>query len=52
MESLERLVTIPAGSADLEGMLHVPAQPLGVVVFAHGSGSSRFSPRNSHVAEA
>lgn len=52
MESLERLVTIPAGSADLEGMLHVPAQPLGVVVFAHGSGSSRFSPRNNHVAEA
>ena len=52
MESLERLVTIPAGSADVEGMLHIPAQPLGVVVFAHGSGSSRFSPRNNHVAEA
>jgi dienelactone hydrolase len=34
----------------LEGDLSVPPQPKGVVVFAHGSGSSRFSPRNRAVA--
>ncbi|WP_224363603.1 dienelactone hydrolase family protein [Hyalangium versicolor] len=34
----------------LEGSLTVPEQALGVVLFAHGSGSSRFSPRNRHVA--
>jgi dienelactone hydrolase len=36
----------------LGGTLRVPAAPLGIVVFAHGSGSSRFSPRNNAVAEA
>ncbi|MDX6751665.1 alpha/beta family hydrolase [Geminicoccaceae bacterium 1502E] len=35
----------------LEGMLALPPQPAGVVLFAHGSGSSRLSPRNRHVAE-
>jgi len=34
----------------LPGTLILPAQPLGVVAFAHGSGSSRFSPRNRQVA--
>jgi putative phosphoribosyl transferase len=34
----------------LEGTLHVPESALGVVLFAHGSGSSRFSPRNRYVA--
>ena len=34
-----------------EGMLNVPASPIGLVIFAHGSGSSRFSPRNLHVAK-
>jgi putative phosphoribosyl transferase len=34
----------------LEGTLVLPAEARGVVVFAHGSGSSRFSPRNRHVA--
>jgi putative phosphoribosyl transferase len=33
-------------------MLELPATPIGVVLFAHGSGSSRFSPRNKQVAEA
>lgn len=34
----------------LAGFLAIPAQPCGVVLFAHGSGSSRFSPRNAMVA--
>ena len=36
----------------LEGILRLPAKPRGIVVFAHGSGSSRLSPRNNYVAEA
>lgn len=43
-------VTIPADSATLSGDLAVPEQPVGVVIFAHGSGSSRHSPRNQAVA--
>ncbi|MGH7615658.1 MAG: dienelactone hydrolase family protein [Gemmatimonadaceae bacterium] len=43
-------VQIPAGDALLSGDLAVPAAPRGLVVFAHGSGSSRTSPRNRHVA--
>ena len=44
-------VHIPAGSAELDGELLLPTPAKGVVVFAHGSGSSRFSPRNTYVAE-
>jgi putative phosphoribosyl transferase len=44
------LITIPARSTALEGVLELPATPIGVVLFAHGSGSSRFSPRNNSVA--
>lgn len=44
-------VHIPAGNAGLDGELILPASAKGVVLFAHGSGSSRFSPRNTHVAE-
>lgn len=36
----------------LPGLLRLPASPRGVIVFAHGSGSSRQSPRNTYVAEA
>lgn len=43
-------VEIPAGRQRLNGFLHVPAAPAGVVAFAHGSGSGRFSPRNQFVA--
>lgn len=46
----EHLVQIPAGATLLEGMLALPPSPIGVVLFAHGSGSSRFSPRNNQVA--
>ena len=42
--------TIPAGEVELSADLLVPAQPIGVVLFAHGSGSSRHSPRNIAVA--
>jgi putative phosphoribosyl transferase len=43
-------VTISAGRLELAGHLTVPAGARGVVVFAHGSGSSRHSPRNRYVA--
>ncbi|MGY1823900.1 phosphoribosyltransferase family protein [Geodermatophilus sp. SYSU D00079] len=43
-------VTVPAGGVDLTGTLTVPAGATGLVVFAHGSGSGRSSPRNRFVA--
>ena len=45
-----KLVQVTAGSVTLEGNLAVPVGAQGVVLFAHGSGSSRFSPRNRYVA--
>jgi len=44
-------IHIPAGLVQLEGELILPPSATCVVLFAHGSGSSRFSPRNTHVAE-
>ncbi|MGH3712722.1 MAG: dienelactone hydrolase family protein [Micromonosporaceae bacterium] len=44
-------LSIPVGEATVAGDLHVPESPYGVVVFAHGSGSSRRSARNRMVAE-
>ena len=44
-------VEIPAGAHALQGRLHLPSQPAGVVVFAHGSGSGRHTPRNRFVAQ-
>lgn len=46
----EHVVYLTAGSARLEGNLRVPPGAQGLVLFAHGSGSSRFSPRNRYVA--
>ena len=43
-------VTVYSGEVALEGALSIPERAGGVVVFAHGSGSSRFSPRNRFVA--
>ena len=43
-------VQIPSGAATLDGELHVPAGAGGIILFAHGSGSSRHSPRNQFVA--
>jgi dienelactone hydrolase len=45
-----RQVSIPAGGVVLDGDLRVPVQATGAVLFAHGSGSSRLSPRNRFVA--
>jgi pimeloyl-ACP methyl ester carboxylesterase len=50
MEETQDLVHIPAGNAPLEGEVIVPAGAQGMVLFAHGSGSSRHSPRNRFVA--
>ena len=44
-------VVIPVGGVRLEGRLAAPEGAAGLVVFAHGSGSSRLSPRNLQVAE-
>jgi putative phosphoribosyl transferase len=44
-------VVVQAGRLALEGDLAIPERALGIVVFAHGSGSSRRSPRNREVAE-
>ncbi len=45
------LVSIPSGQVMLEGVLELPEKPAGVVVFSHGSGSGRHSPRNRYVAQ-
>lgn len=42
---------IPVDSAMIEGNLSIPKGATGIVLFAHGSGSSRFSPRNRYVAK-
>ena len=49
--AIDQAVTISAGNARLDGDLSLPPKATGLVVFAHGSGSSRRSPRNRHVAE-
>ncbi len=49
---IDQEVTIPVDKVMLQGNLHVPEKAQGLVVFAHGSGSSRHSPRNRYVAEA
>ena len=49
---VEHLVHVETESARLEGMLGLPEEALGVVLFAHGSGSGRLSPRNQYVARA
>jgi putative phosphoribosyl transferase len=49
-ERKENVVRIPVDDDFIEGNLRLPAGAKGVVLFAHGSGSSRFSPRNQYVA--
>jgi putative phosphoribosyl transferase len=44
-------IRVTAGQVSVAGHLTIPEHPTGVVVFAHGSGSSRHSPRNRYVAE-
>jgi dienelactone hydrolase len=51
-EAIQELnVRVTAGSAIVEGDLRIPASARGIVLFAHGSGSSRRSSRNRHVAK-
>ncbi len=47
---MQALLRIPADDVHIEGLLELPADARGLVLFAHGSGSSRHSPRNNHVA--
>ena len=49
--NLDQDVSIPTVDGSLSGRLVVPAEPVGLMLFAHGSGSSRRSPRNLAVAE-
>lgn len=49
-DQLERTISLTADGVSLEGTIGVPENVVGVVLFAHGSGSSRFSPRNRYVA--
>ena len=48
----ERIRTITIPPVGLEGLLGLPTQARGIVLFAHGSGSGRLSPRNNFVAKA
>jgi dienelactone hydrolase len=46
-----REVSVAAGAARLQGIVRIPGSAQGAVLFAHGSGSGRLSPRNNYVAE-
>lgn len=48
----EHTITIPSGDINLDGLLFIPKDATGLVLFVHGSGSSRFSTRNQYVAHA
>jgi dienelactone hydrolase len=50
LQAIHEAVVIPAGDVALDGDLRRPARADGLVIFAHGSGSSRVSPRNRAVA--
>lgn len=43
-------VTIPVNNVSVEGILQIPHNPRGIVLFVHGSGSGRHSPRNNYIA--
>ena len=49
-DTFEGTVPVRVGPLGLAGLLGVPENAKGLVVFAHGSGSGRFSPRNNLVA--
>jgi dienelactone hydrolase len=51
LQTQEELIHVTADSVELEGNLTIPEGATGVVLFAHGSGSSRHSPRNRYVAQ-
>ena len=45
----KELIQIQVDGVTIEGLLELPANAQGIVLFAHGSGSSRHSPRNNYV---
>lgn len=49
--ALQQLLKIKVDNIELQGELILPENALGLVIFSHGSGSSRFSPRNNFVAQ-
>jgi dienelactone hydrolase len=51
MKPIEKSVRVPIGERSLDGNLAIPGNAQGLVLFAHGSGSSRHSPRNQFVAK-
>ncbi|HAT8179960.1 TPA: alpha/beta hydrolase [Legionella pneumophila] len=52
MTNIEHPVQIPSGHYFLNGLLYIPENAQGIVLFVHGSGSSRFSVRNQFVAQS
>ncbi|MGH9239929.1 MAG: dienelactone hydrolase family protein [Vicinamibacterales bacterium] len=52
ISTVVRAIQIPDGRITLDADLRLPPEPAGLIVFAHGSGSSRHSRRNRDVAEA
>ena len=52
MNIKSRLIYIPVGHDEVQGDLDIPEKSTSIVIFAHGTGSSRHSPRNKNVAEA
>lgn len=48
---MEKIIHITSVQVTLEGMLKIPENAQGIVLFAHGSGSGRLSPRNNYVAD-
>ena len=48
----EQTIQIPSDDVHLDGLLYIPTDPSSLVLFVHGSGSSRFSVRNQYVAKA
>lgn len=48
---MKKIISIPIDSLNLEGILVVPEGAKGLVIFSHGAGSSRLSPRNNYVAD-
>ena len=50
MDIKSQLIYIPTGRDEIQGELRIPEKSTSIVVFAHGSGSSRHSPRNTYVA--
>lgn len=52
IQAVQQSISIPAGTVTIDGNLTIPEHARGIVLFAHGSASSRHSPRNKYVARA